>query len=138
MNFSIKKLVAYLVVLVIACVSAVAGYIAYTKSKENVKTELFTIEEAVMVNLKKDSDGSKVLKAKLTLEYTGKKGAEIITAEMSRINDTIINVLSNKTNSEIIKDTDKVNLRKELVNKLNKTLKQEMIVNVLFNEFITS
>lgn len=138
MNFSIKKLIAYLVVLVIACVSAVAGYIAYTKSKSEIKTELYTLENSVMVNLKSDSDGSKVLKTTLTLEYTGKKGSEIIAAELSRINDTIINVLSSKTNSDINKDTDKSKLRKELVARLNETLKEEMITNVLFNEFITS
>lgn len=138
MKFSIKKLIIYLVVLVVACVGAVLGYISYTKSKNEVKTELYTIEEKITVNLKKDSEGSKILSTKLTLEYTDKKGAEKIAAEISRINDTLINVFSSKSNSELAADIDKEKLKKELVKKLNETLKEDIITNVLFNEFITS
>lgn len=138
MKFSIKKLIIYLVVLVVACVGAVFGYISYTKSKEEIKTELYTIEEKITVNLKQDSEGSKILSTKLTLEYSDKKGAEKIAAEMSRINDTLINVFSSKSNSELEADKGKEKLKKEIVQELNKTLKQDIIVNVLFNEFITS
>ena len=138
MNFSIKKLIIYLVVLVVSCVGAVFGYISYTKSKTEVKPQLYTIEEKITVNLKKDSEGSKILSTKLTLEYTDKKGAEKIAAEITRINDTLINVFSNKTNSELAADKDKEKLKKELVKELNKTLKEDIITTVLFNEFITS
>lgn len=138
MKFSVKKLLVYLIVLVLACVGAVFGYISYTKSKTEVVTALYTISEPLNINLKKDSEGTKVLRTKLTLEYQGKKGEEVLIAELSRINDTIINVFSNKTNSELTADTNKEKLKKELVKALNKTLEQEIIIDILFNEFITS
>lgn len=135
MKLNIKKMIALLIGMVIICVGSIAGYIGYTKSKSVIKTELFPIEESFIVNINSGTKETKILKTSLTLEYTGKKGADTITENMSKINDTLISTLSSKTEKELGPD-NRENLKKELIKKINDTLKEEIIVDIFFTDFL--
>lgn len=137
MKFNIKKMIIILVGMVILSVGSIAGYIAYTKSKSVVKTELFPIEESLIVNIKTDTEKTKILKTSLTLEYTGKKGADKITENMSKVNDTLINTLSSKTEKELGPD-NRDKLKKEMIKKINEKLKEDIVVDIFFTDFLVN
>lgn len=137
MKFNIKKMILILAGMAVLSVGSIAGYISYTKSKEVIKTELFPIEEAFIVNIKSNGEKTKILKTSLTLEYTGKKGAEIITENMSKVDDTLINTLSSKSEKELGPD-NKEKLKKELVTKINDTLEEDIVVDIFFTDFLIS
>lgn len=137
MKFDIKKMIIILVGMAVLSVGSIAGYIAYTKSKSVVKTELFPIEESLIVNIKTDTEKTKILKTSLTLEYTGKKGADKITENMSKVNDTLINTLSSKTEKELGPD-NRDKLKKEIIKKINEKLKEDIVVDIFFTDFLVN
>lgn len=135
MKFNIKKLILLLILLVVACVGSVVGYISYTKSKEVIKTELFPLEQEFFINIRSTDNKEKILKTNMTLEITGKKSSELITQNMSKVNDTIINTLSTKTEKELNANKREA-LKKDLINALNKTLDEEIVMGLFFNDFL--
>lgn len=134
MNFSIKKLIVGIIIIAVASVGSVVAYSSYMKNKDIVKTELFPIEAPILVNLQED----KILKTSITLEYTGKKGLEVITGDISKISDCVINSLSGKKTTDIDSTEERNNAKKELTESINRALGKKHIVNVLFTEFIIS
>lgn len=135
MKLNIKKMILILIGMVVLCVGSIAGYIGYSKSKSVVKTELFPIEESLIVNIKSGTEKTKILKTSLTLEYTGKKGADTITKNISKVDDTLINTLSSKTEKELGPD-NRDKLKEELIKNINKQLEEDIIVDIFFTDFL--
>lgn len=134
MKFSIKKLIIILALLAITAVGSTAAYASYMKNKDIIKTELYPIEQEFLINIK-SKNANKILKTSITLEITGKKSAELLTENQSKVSDTIINTLSSKTESELGVEK-REELKKDLSKNLNGILKEDIVVDIFFQGFL--
>jgi flagellar FliL protein len=88
-----------------------------------------------IVNILADQ-GTRYLKAAITLEAQNKATAAEITARMPEIKDAILLLIGNKTYRELSDLQGKMQLRIELVNRLNKILHQGKIKAIYFTDFV--
>ncbi|MGC8718977.1 MAG: flagellar basal body-associated FliL family protein [Thermodesulforhabdaceae bacterium] len=143
------KLIILLLIVVIALGGG--GFFAYTKffkkpkgeeagHEKSQKTEkaqqaILYKMDTFLVNLA-DPGGKRYLKLTMELELDNKKVEEEITKETSRIRDVILTVLSSKTFDDISTLPGKQTLKKELMTKVNASLKNGKVTNIYFTEFL--
>ena len=83
-----------------------------------------------------DDQQSRYLKASLTLELDSQEASLEVGERMPQIKDAILLLLSNKTYSELSDLQGKIQLRAELLNKLNSILLKGTIKHIYFTEFV--
>ena len=97
-----------------------------------VEANLFPLETFI-VNLQ--VKGS-FLKVDIQLEFAAAEEMKSAEKEVPRLRDTIIQILSSKTASEILTSDGKEKLKDELRQSINGLLGEEKVVEVYFTEFI--
>ena len=88
---------------------------------------------AFVVNLA-DPNARRYLKIVLDVEMTG--NPELIEANMAKIRDALLMLLSSKTSQELATLEGKIMLRKEIVDRLNQALGQSKVARVYFTDFV--
>ncbi|WP_022852812.1 flagellar basal body-associated FliL family protein [Thermodesulfatator atlanticus] len=88
-----------------------------------------------VVNLA-DPTGHRYLRAKITLEFRNDKAYQLANDRIPQINDAIIMVLSSKTVEEVLSPEGKLELRLELIRKLNDLLGPNTVKNIYFTQFV--
>ncbi|MBW2609918.1 MAG: flagellar basal body-associated FliL family protein [Deltaproteobacteria bacterium] len=88
-----------------------------------------------IVNLVGDR-GKNYLKTQLALEMDNLKTKEEIDKQLPKFRDSILTLLSSKSNDDIKSMEGKFQLRAEIISMLNQHLRLGKIVNVYFTEFI--
>ena len=88
-----------------------------------------------IVNLA-DPTGHRYLRAKITLELADDKALQRTNERIPQINDAIIMVLSSKTVEEVLSPEGKLELRLELIRKLNDLLGPNTVKNIYFTQFV--
>ena len=88
-----------------------------------------------IVNLA-DPTGHRYLRAKITLEFRNDEAYQQANTRIPQINDAIIMVLSSKTVEEVLSPEGKMELRLELIRKLNDLLGEESVKNIYFTQFV--
>jgi len=88
-----------------------------------------------IVNLA-DPTGHRYLRAKITLEFRNDEVYQRANERIPQINDAIIMVLSSKTVEEVLSPEGKMELRIELIRKLNELLGPNSIKNIFFTQFV--
>ncbi len=88
-----------------------------------------------IVNLA-DPTGRRYLRAKITLEFKDDQTYQQANERIPQINDAIIMVLSSKTVEEVLSPEGKLELRMELIRKLNELLGPNAIRNIYFTQFV--
>ncbi len=88
-----------------------------------------------IVNLA-DPTGRRYLRAKITLEFRDDQAYQQANERIPQINDAIIMVLSSKTVEEVLSPEGKLELRMELIRKLNELLGPNAIRNIYFTQFV--
>jgi len=91
--------------------------------------------ETFIVNILDDQQ-SRYLKAAITLELNTQEASMEVNQRMPQIKDAILLLLSNKTYSELSDLQGKIQLRAELINKLNGILQQGKVKRIYFTEFV--
>ncbi|OGL44409.1 MAG: hypothetical protein A2161_04360 [Candidatus Schekmanbacteria bacterium RBG_13_48_7] len=154
-KFSIRFLITVLISLLMLCSAGILGwtYFMKTQAKEtkpgesnNVPelTNNKTVEKTDVLNLNPfivnlaDSSGKRYLKVKIQLEVEKSLISEVDTNPLllARIRDKILMILTTKTFDEILNIKGKILLRKEIIIRLNEFLKNGMVKNVYFTEFV--
>ncbi len=90
--------------------------------------------EPFIVNIL-DDDGTRYLKAAITLETEGMAKDEI-QKRMPQLRDAILLVAGNKTYNELRDLQGKLQLRAELLGRLNEILKDTRVKRIYFTEFV--
>ena len=80
--------------------------------------------------------GKNYLKAKVELELDSEKTEIEINKRLPQIRDSILTMLSSKSNEEINTLEGKLQLRAEIISTLNQYLKTGKVKNVYFTDFI--
>ncbi len=88
-----------------------------------------------IVNLA-DPTGRRYLRVKITLEFRDDQAYQQANERIPQINDAIIMVLSSKTVEEVLSPEGKLELRMELIRKLNELLGPNAIRNIYFTQFV--
>lgn len=89
----------------------------------------------VIVNLLDDQE-PRYLKAAITLEMTGPAAVADVNAHKAQIRDAIILLLSNKTLLELRDMQGKLQLRADLMEKINGILRKGKVKTLYFTDFI--
>ncbi len=88
-----------------------------------------------IVNLA-DPTGQRYLRVKITLEFYNNEVYNQANERIPQINDAIIMVLSSKTVEEVLSPEGKMELRMELLRKLNDLLGPHSVKNIYFTQFV--
>ena len=91
--------------------------------------------EPFIVNIL-DDEGTRYLKAALTLEAEGATGSQEVSQRMPQVRDAILLVAGNKTFNELRDLQGKLQLRAELLGRVNEILKRGQIRRIYFTEFV--
>ena len=91
--------------------------------------------EPFIVNIL-DNDGTRYLKAALTLEVETAAGRQEVIERMPQLRDAILLVTGNKTFDELNDLQGKLQLRAELLGRVNEILKRDRVRRIYFTEFV--
>ncbi|OEU60539.1 MAG: hypothetical protein BA870_11340 [Desulfuromonadales bacterium C00003094] len=83
-----------------------------------------------------DDEGTRYLKAAITLEVNNEPVVEEISLRMPQIRDTILLLVGNKTFNELADLQGKLQLRSELRERLNKIVTSGRVQKIYFTEFV--
>jgi flagellar FliL protein len=83
-----------------------------------------------------DDQGSRYLKAAVTLEVDGKPTADEISSRLPQLRDAILLHVGNKTFQELSDLQGKLQLRAELISRLNQILQKGKIQKIYFTDFV--
>ncbi len=96
--------------------------------------QLVTLDSFV-VNLA-DPMGRRYLKATMDVEVASASVAEELTAAMPKVKDTLLLLLSSKSFEDISSMDRKIELKNQIVDRLNQILGKGKVRNVYFTEFV--
>ncbi|MCK4502026.1 MAG: flagellar basal body-associated FliL family protein [Desulfuromonadales bacterium] len=146
-----SKLIIIVAVLVLLIGGGVGAYLFFSGGDEDVKLSpeeeqaelerqakqvgpMVTIDSFI-VNIMDDEE-SRYLKASITIEVDGEEATMEINQRMPQIKDAVLLLLGNKTFSELNDLQGKIQLRAELINKINSILLQGKVKRIYFTDFV--
>ena len=91
--------------------------------------------ETFIVNIMDDEE-SRYLKAAITIEVDGEAASMELTSRMPQIKDAILLLVGNKSFNELSDLQGKIQLRAELINKLNSILTKGKVKRIYFTDFV--
>jgi flagellar FliL protein len=91
--------------------------------------------EPFIVNIL-DQEGTRYLKAAITLEVADAKTVEAVNQRMAQVRDAILLLIGNKTFNELSDLQGKLQLRSELADRLNKILSNGSVRKIYFTDFV--
>ncbi len=83
-----------------------------------------------------DDDENRYLKAAITIEVDVPAAADEINSRLPQIQDAILLLIGNKTFSELRDMQGKMQLRAELINRLNEILSKGQVKRIYFTDFV--
>jgi flagellar protein FliL len=107
---------------------------AATQAEEAPGGQLVTLDSFV-VNLS-DPMGRRYLKTTMDVEVANAAAAAELTASMPRVKDTLLLLLSSKSFEDISSMDKKIELKNDIVNRLNQIIGKNKVRNVYFTEFV--
>jgi flagellar protein FliL len=140
MNKKIIIIIAVVVVLAVALVGGVYFGMKFAGNGEGsgevdvLSEEVTQIEVGEMYS--NISESKKIAKMNITIAVNDPDLQVLMESRMSIIKDEINKSVRGKTEEDLVGANGQINLKTELINKLNEIFKTEHIVDVYFNEFI--
>ena len=146
-----KKLIIIIVAVLVLLGGAAGGYFFFMGGEEEEKIspeqEQAELEKQAkqvgpMVNMDSfivnimDDQESRYLKATITIEVDGEEASMELTQRMPQVKDAVLLLLGSKTFSEISDLQGKIQLRAELINKINSLLLQGKVKRIYFTDFV--
>lgn len=102
------------------------------KQKQEEASPLIALDPFIL-NL---ADPGRFLKMTLEVEVAGPDGATLVNTRKAQLRDAIITLLGNKTSDDISTADGKMQLKDELILRINQELGRPVIKNVYFTEFV--
>lgn len=110
--------------------------------RQQAQLEQQTLQIGPMVNIEPfivnilDDERSRYLKTAITLELDSPQTSIEVNQRLPQIQDAMLLLLSNKTNAELSDLQGKIQLRAELINKLNGILTNGKVKQIYFTAFV--
>lgn len=83
-----------------------------------------------------DEDGRRYLKATMQLEFYESSVPDELSSHMAQVRDLILTLFTSKTFADIRTPEGKGLLREEIINRINRVLRRDVVKAVYFTEFI--
>lgn len=145
-----KLLIIIIAVVLVILIGAGAGAFFFLKDvdgnsspeKESSATVLAASQIGPMVDIDPfivnilDNEESRYLKAAITIEVDSDVASRELNARMAQVKDAILLLIGNKTFNELSDLQGKIQLRAELINKLNSILVQGKVKRIYFTDFV--
>lgn len=147
-----KKLIIIIVAVVVLLGGAGAGYFFFfmgsdeekklSPEEEQAQMEQQAKQVGPMITLDQfivnimDDEESRYLKAAITVEADTPETAAELTQRMPQIKDAVLLLIGNKTFSEVSDLQGKIQLRAELINKINSILPKGKVKHIYFTDFV--
>jgi len=133
---TVKKvmLLSLIGLLVLALIFSLVFFLVLDNKDKDKKVEHFEFKLAEMYTNVKDSDN--ILKINIAIEYTDNKLIETLNKNNSRITNSILELLRNKTLEELSGKEGQQNAREDIKNTIIEISGSNKISNVYFTEFI--
>lgn len=147
---SSKKLIIIIAAVVVLLIGAGVGAFLYmggeeeqlTPEEEQAALEKQAKQVGPMVSLETfivnilDDEESRYLKAAITMEVDGEPASMEINQRMPQIKDAILLLIGNKTFGELRDMQGKIQLRAELINRINSILLNGKVKRIYFTDFV--
>jgi len=104
------------------------------EKKKPVETAVYEMD-TFMVNLA-DEGGKRFLKATIKLRVDSAEVAEECKSRNFELRDLVLTLLTSKESAEVISPDDKLNLKKQVMETVNRTLRKGHALDVYFTEFL--
>lgn len=145
-----KKLIIIIVAVLVLLIGAGVGAFFFmsggeekiSPEEEQAELEKQAKQVGPMVNIDSfiinilDDEESRYLKAAITLEVSDEEASMELTQRMPQIKDAILLLVGNKTFSELNDLQGKIQLRAELINKINSILLKGKVKRIYFTDFV--
>ncbi len=136
----------WLILALVLIILSAGGYFGYTHfmGPEDEEAEERPVDprstvivelEPFVVNLA-DPLGRRYLRTRLDVEVVDRSSARDVERFMPRVRDSIILLLSSKSYTDLDSMDKKIQLRNEIVERLNQFIGRGKVVNVYFSEFV--
>ncbi len=126
-----KKII--IIIVAVLVVAAAVLFLFVFKGEPKPEYDQYSPGEYFVTNVK---DSNRLLKTSIVLELDSEKLQEELTEKNTLIRDTIIYILRDMDEQEIMSDQAQDILRNEIRIALNSKLETEHIIGVLFNDFV--
>ncbi|MCK5508922.1 MAG: flagellar basal body-associated FliL family protein [Desulfobacterales bacterium] len=143
-----KKKLIIVIIAAIVVIAVGAVYFFMPKAEKEPEAEKVPVPEnnseiirpvysldTFIVNLA-DKGGRRFLRITMVLELNDESFVEEMDKRLSQIKDSILMILPTKRFEDISNVEGKIALRDEIMTKLNSLLKNEIITNIYFVEFV--
>jgi flagellar FliL protein len=127
----LKKII--IIIVAVLVVAAAVLFLFVFKGEPKPEYDQYSPGEYFVTNVK---DSNRLLKTSIVLELDSEKLQEELTEKNTLIRDTIIYILRDMDEQEIMSDQAQDILRNEIRIALNSKLETEHIIGVLFNDFV--
>ncbi len=113
-----------------------------TPEQEQAEMEKMAKQVGPMVNIDTfivnvlDDEESRYLKAAITLEVDAEPASMELSQRMPQVKDAILLLIGSKTFSELSDLQGKIQLRAELLNRINSLLSQGKVKRIYFTDFV--
>lgn len=145
-----KKVLIIIVVVLVLLIGAGVGAFLFmggdeekiSPEEEQAQLEMQAKQVGPMVNIDSfivnilDDQESRYLKAAITLEVSSEAVSTELSQRMPQIKDAILLLIGNKTFSELSDLQGKIQLRAELINKVNSILLKGKVKRIYFTDFV--
>ncbi len=139
-----SPLIKIIILVVLLAILGGGGYVGYLKflkppppapKEPPVEQSVSAEGGSFLVNLS-DPGGKRYLKVSMQFELSGQKASEELSRRNVEMRDLIIMLLSSKEYPEIGNASGKVSLKRELLTRINKMLRDGQVKEIYFTEFL--
>ncbi|MFO7817597.1 MAG: flagellar basal body-associated FliL family protein [Thermodesulfobacteriota bacterium] len=110
------------------------GTAAKSKEKKNLDSQVVSLPSFI-VNLA-DPLGRRYLKVSIDVEVVSEAAAQKLEDSMPKVKDALLLLLSSKSFSEVNTMEEKLQLKSQIVSRLNQILDESLVIKVYFTEFV--
>lgn len=104
---------------------------AFKQEEEHTK-----LLDEFLVNLKSEDKSRNYLRIQIALMYGNEKDGKVLEANTNKIRDIIIKQLRNKTSDEMLDIDQTMEFKKDIINDINVTLRQNIVEDIYFTDLV--
>jgi flagellar FliL protein len=136
-----KLLIVAAILVLLLSAGGAAAYFKFIKTPTEKTEETKEVPSAIyemdtfMVNLA-DPGGKRFLKATMKLKVSSSEVSEECKLRNFELRDQVLIMLSNKETLELVSTDDKLALKRQLIEVLNRALRKGQILEIYFSDFL--
>jgi flagellar FliL protein len=106
-----------------------------TEGKKQIESAIYYEMDTFMVNLA-DQGGKRFLKATIKLKVNSSNVVEECKERNFEIKDLVLTLLTSKESEDVMRAEDKLALKKQIIETINRILQKGQALDVYFTEFL--